>query len=146
MHLDLYTQGGLTNNTSNIFSRMLVLAAHHRLWEWYKWKILCHCEWLWLACGLFVACLWLACGKWLVRMIQMKISFPKRAKHYSIKWACNANAKFKDLILVIEIFTYVYMCIYSTCTYLWRALSQNMTSELGIGTATSIFGLALNAF
>ena len=32
------------------------------------------------------------------------------------------------------------------CTYLWRALFQSMVSERGIGIATSIFGLVLNAF
>ena len=40
-----------------------------------------------------------------------------------------------------ELFTSLYMC-----RYLWRALFQNMISELGISIATSIFRLALDVF
>ena len=53
------------------------------------------------------------------------------------KWACQANAKFKDCDLV-KSFSHMYICIY-ICTYLWRALFQNMISELGIGSVLSMF-------
>ena len=39
------------------------------------------------------------------------------------------------------------ICIYAyICTYLWRAIFQNLIVDLGIVIARSIFGLALNAF
>ena len=68
----------------------------------------------------------------------MKISFPKCVKRHSKKWACNAHAKFKDCVLV-KSFSHI-------CTYLWRALFQNMISEIGTDIATLIFGLACNTF
>ena len=60
------------------------------------------------------------------------------------KGACNANAKFKYCILV-KSFWHVYIYPY-ICTYLWRALFQNMIPDVGIGIVTSIFGLVLSAF
>ena len=54
------------------------------------------------------------------------------------------NVKFKDCDLVKS---FAHMCVYAyICTYLRRALFQKMFSEIGIGIATSIFGLAPNAF
>ena len=49
----------------------------------------------------------------------MKSSFPKRSKRHSRKRACNANAKFKDCVLVktfshMYIWVYIYICMKST--------------------------------
>ena len=75
--------------------------------------------------------------------VYMKNSFPKRIKRHSkIKWACNANAKFIDCVLE-KSFSQVYIYI---CTYLWRALFQNIISEIVIDITTSISGLMLITF
>ena len=81
----------------------------------------------------------LFCKRALHKYLHMKSSFPKRVKRHFRKCACNANAKFKECVLV-KGFSHIYVLIYK------RALFQNMISELDIGIETSIFGLALNAF
>ena len=76
----------------------------------------------------------------------MKSSFPKRVKRHSRKnELAMPMISSKIVFLGKEIFMniYIYVHIY---TYLWRALFQNMLSDLGIGSPTSISGLALNAF
>ena len=50
----------------------------------------------------------------------------------------------KIVFFAKELFTYVYMHI---CVHTYEELFfKNMISELGIGIAASIFGLALNTF
>ena len=71
----------------------------------------------------------------------------QRMKRHSRKWACNVNDRFKDCVLAKSFshkYTSIYIYIY-IYTYLWRALSQKMISKFGIGIATSILGLVLNA-
>ena len=73
----------------------------------------------------------------LYMQIYMKNSFPNG------KWACNANANFRDCVLGKKRFSHMYAYIW---TYLWRALFQHMSSELNIDIAISIFVMVLNAF
>ena len=72
----------------------------------------------------------------------MKSSFPKRVKRHSSKWDRNGNDKFDYYLLkrAFHIHRNAYRCI-----YLFN-LFQNMISEQGIAIATSICGLAFNAF
>ena len=72
--------------------------------------------------------------------IYMKNSFPKRVKRHSENEIAIPMPSSK-IVFLVKIFSYTYIC-----TYLCRTLFKNMTSELGICNATSIFGLALNAF
>ena len=74
----------------------------------------------------------------------VKSSFPKRNKHHFKNWASNVNVTFIDCVLE-KSFSHIYISIY-VCIYLWRALFQNMISELSIGIANSSFGLVSIAF
>ena len=73
----------------------------------------------------------------------MKSSFPKRVKRHSRKWACNVNAKLIDYACEKSFSHRCHMHIY---VHIYQALFQNMVSNLGVGIANSIFGLALIAF
>ena len=72
------------------------------------------------------------------------IKLPKRVKRHSIEMALQCQCQVWLLCSRKELF-YIWINVY-TCTYLYRALFQNMISDHGIAIATSIFGLALNAF
>ena len=48
----------------------------------------------------------------------MKSSFRKLDERYSQKWACNANAKFKDYVLE-KSFSDVCICMYYICIYIY---------------------------
>ena len=77
----------------------------------------------------------------------MKSSFPKRVKRHSNKWVSNVNTKLVDYVLAKSP---SYMCIplyTSIFTYLWKALPQNTTPELGIDIWNPFsFGMELKAF
>ena len=72
---------------------------------------------------------------------QMKSSFPNSLSAIPENelgmWSSKIAFWYRDLYIRIHP---------DICTYLWRALFQSMISELGIDLATSIVGLALNAF
>ena len=70
-------------------------------------------------------------------------SFPKPDKRHSRKWVCNASAKFKNCVLVKN-FSHMYMCVYVDIYE--ELFSKTWSPEVGIGSAISNFGLALNAF
>ena len=75
--------------------------------------------------------------------IFVKSSFPKRAKWHS-KIGLKCQSQVCRLCFGKELFIYVY--IWVDLTYLWRALSQNTISELGVDIWILIFRMARNAF
>ena len=73
----------------------------------------------------------------------MKSSFPKRVKRHSKIWACNVNTKCNYYVLE-KSFSDMNKCLFM---YIFiRDLFQNMIPKIVIVIATSILGLALNAF
>ena len=73
--------------------------------------------------------------------LDMKSSFPERFPENELEMPMPSL----KIMLRCIVFFYICICAY-ICIYLWRALIQNMISELGIGIATSIWRLALNPF
>ena len=60
------------------------------------------------------------------RYVHIKSSFPKRFKRHSRKWACNANFKFKDCVLV-KSFSHVYICVYIYEKFFSKTWSRKLT-------------------